>query len=87
MKRPRPKDGGPAPQTVRKRPIDYLTHGHAEQEQRDDELVVVGARHAEIGADLRERGQHGVDRKRHQRHHEPHEGDELDKANARAGMA
>ena len=65
---------------VRQRPIEQLTDAEAEEQQRDDELIVVRMLDTERRADRGKRRQDHVDRHRRERGERRHQGDELRKA-------
>ena len=65
---------------VRQRAVHQLTEAEAEEQERQDQLIVVGALDTERGADGGERGQNHVDRQRHQRGERGHQRDEFNQA-------
>ena len=75
---------GLAASSIRERTVEQLADSEPEKEQRDDQLIVVRARHGKRGTDRWKRRQHRVDRHRGERRERRHQGDELTKANRRA---
>ena len=60
-------DGGLAPDAVGERPEEHLAEPEPQEQGRDDELDVVRARGAQVAADLLQRRQHRVGRKREEK--------------------
>src|SRR3546814_6599800 len=69
-----------APDGIGDRAEEQLAEHHAEDEERDDELRILGLGDGQGGADVAQRRQHGVDAERRQRGRQREQRDELGQA-------
>src|SRR3546814_4742325 len=74
------EDGELAPDGIGDRAEEQLAEHHAEDEESDDELRILGLGDGQGGADVAQRRQHGVDAERRQRGRQREQRDELGQA-------
>ena len=65
-------DGRLAPNGIRQGTIKQLSNRQSDEQQRHDQLNVVGRCHLEILRHVRKGGQHGINTQGYQRHGERH---------------